>query len=195
MANQKAKYWWAVLYPESMVSDWEQSLSDVVQVPFAYCIHNKDNLDINESIERKTHVHLILAFPNTTTYNHALSVFQELQSNCLICKRIINIRQAYEYLIHNTDECKKKGKFQYKDSERITGNNFDIGAYQQLGVEEKHKMLDELIKFIINNGYTNMIDFVTDMYVTFPEEYKELIYGYHGLLECFCKGNYLKSKS
>ena len=193
MGSQKAKYWWAVLYPESMLNDWENNISDLVQVPFSYCVHNKDLVEDSE--ERKTHVHLILVFPNTTTYNHALSVFQELQPNCGICKRIINIRQAYDYLIHNTDDCIKKGKYQYSDSDRICGNNFDIGAYQQLGVEEKHKMLDQLIDFIVDNGFTNMIDFRIGMNSVFPDEYKELLYGYHGLLECFCKGNYLKSRS
>lgn len=32
----------------------------------------------------------------------------------------------YDYLIHDTDKCRKLGKHQYDPSERITGNGFDI---------------------------------------------------------------------
>ena len=85
MANTKAKYWWAVLYPESMIEDWEDKIAELVQLPFAYCVHNHCTDENGEN--RNVHVHLILVFPNTTTYNHALSVFQEIQSNCAICKR------------------------------------------------------------------------------------------------------------
>ena len=146
---EKAKYWVAVLYPESMVMNWEEKISGLVEVPFAYCIHDKD-LDKEEE-ERKVHVHMILAFPNTTTYNHALSVFKEVQKSCSTCKRVINIRRMYEYLIHNTDD--SRNKYQYDVFERVTGNNFDIGSYEQIGVEEKHKMLDELLDFISGKSH------------------------------------------
>ena len=192
MAN--AKYWVAILYPENMVEDWQERISDLVQVPFSYCIHDKDCLEDSEEV-RKVHVHLLLAFPNTTTYNHALSVFQELQSNCAICKKVINVRFMYNYLIHDTEDCRKKNKYLYDTSERVCGNNFDIGAFEQISVVDKHKMLDQLIDFIIDNQFTNLIDFTIGMHSVFDDSYQELIYGYHGLLEAYCRGNYLKMKS
>ena len=191
MAN--ARYWTAVLYPESMIDSWEDKISDLVQVPFVYCIHDRDSLEDSDE-DRKVHVHLVLAFPNTTTYNHALTVFQELQPNCGICKRVINIRYMYNYLIHDTDDCRKKCKYLYSPDQRICGNNFDIGAFEQVSVAEKHKMLDQLIQFIMDNGFTNLIDFTIGMNSVFDDSYKELIYGYHGLLEAYCRGNYLKNK-
>ena len=187
---EKAKYWVAVLYPESMVDNWEEKISGLVEVPFAYCIHDKD-LDKEEE-DRKIHVHMILAFPNTTTYKHALSVFQEVQKSCATCKRVINIRRMYEYLIHNTDD--SRNKYQYDVFERVVGNNFDIGSYEQIGVEEKHKMLDELLDFIIANKYCNMIDFRIALVSQFDSSYTSLIFGYHSLFESFCRGNYLKYK-
>ncbi len=33
----------------------------------AYCVHDKD---VDEQNEEENHVHLILVFSNTTTYNH-----------------------------------------------------------------------------------------------------------------------------
>ena len=60
------------------------------------------------------------------------------------CEAVVGIRNVYDYLIHDTEDCRKKGKEQYDPSERITGNNFDIGAYEQLGTAEKNEMFLEM---------------------------------------------------
>ena len=157
----KNKYWTAVLYPENMIDTWESDIGDIVQVPYAYCVHDAD---MTESAERrKKHVHIILAFPNTTTYKHALSVFQKLSFAGLkalnTCEPVINIRHMYDYLIHNTEECRKKKKLIYDPSCRKTGNNFDIGSFEQISAAEKQDMCKELCDFIINHGFTNFADF------------------------------------
>ena len=72
-----ARYWWAVMYPENMIDNWEEKIYSLIQYPFAYCIHDKD-LRHEVAEERKKHIHLIIAFNNTTTYNHALNVFRKL---------------------------------------------------------------------------------------------------------------------
>ena len=138
----KCKYWVGVLYPENMLPDWENEIGDIVQVPFSYCIHDADKDGKEE--ERKKHVHIILVFPNTTTKNHAKNVFALLSApgkNAFSnIKAIINIRGMYNYLIHDTETAKKQGKKLYDVSCRVNGNNFDIGAYEQLGVQEKNDM-------------------------------------------------------
>lgn len=187
--NTKAKYWVAVLYPESMIDDWQSQIYDLLQIPFAYCIHNKDLDNDNES--RKEHIHLILAFSNTTTYNNALNTFKRLQPSCGICKQIINIRYMYNYLIHDTESCKKQGKHIYDKAERITGNNFDIGNYEQISVEDKRKMVIELADFIVNNNVLNFTDFYIEALKKFPLEYQDIIISYSSFLERLTKGNYL----
>lgn len=164
--SEKSRYWVAVLYPQNMIEDWESSIGDTVQVPYAYCIHNKD--EDTEGKHRDDHVHLLLAFPNTTTYNHALSVFKELgEKACNTCKRVISVRKMYDYLIHDTEDCRKKKKHLYDADERITGNNFDIGAYEQLNKEDKDSILKELISFCLNEEISNMADF----WVLFMQRY------------------------
>lgn len=154
----KARYWVGVLYPENMIHDWQSEIGDLLQLPFAYCVHNKDKTS-NENEDRKEHVHLIIVFSNTTTYNHAMSVFSLLSAsgkNALNkIEAVVSIRQMYEYLIHNTDTCRAKGKHEYSPKERITGNNFDIGAYEQLSIADKNAILKELCDVIITEGYTN----------------------------------------
>lgn len=188
---KKARYWWAVLYQENMVDNWQDEIADTVQLPFAYCEHNK--CTDAKSEHRKDHIHLILVFPNTTTYSHALNVFKLLgEKSVNTCKAVVNIRNAYDYLIHDTAACRKAGKHLYDPSERICGNNFDIGSYEQISIEEKHERLDELVKFIRQNKYMDISTFTVDAIEFFGKEYWEIIIAYNATLDRYCKSEYLK---
>lgn len=187
----KARYWTGVLWLENLDENWQDEIADLVQVPFAYCIHDKDVDEQNEG--RKPHVHLILAFSNTTTYNHALQVFKLLGDKAVnTIQACISIRNTYEYLIHNTESCRKKDKHEYALKERITGNGFDIGFYEQVSVSEKRDMLKELCDFAIDNNFTNFSDFFVASNEAFPSEYFEVITTYSAMLERITRGNYLK---
>jgi len=192
---EKARFWWAVLYPENMISDWEECLGDILQYPYAYCKHTADR--DSKSEHRKDHVHIMLVFPNTTTYNHAKKVFDLLSAEgkqaLNTCQAVVGIRNAYDYLIHDTETCKKQGKEKYSPEERVTGNNFDIGAYEQLGVAEKNEMCKELCNAIIDNGFTNFADFYIYVISTYEDSnYFEVLKTYSGLLERLTRGNYQK---
>lgn len=188
--SEKAKYWCAVLYPESMVHNWDRDIADILQVPFAYCVHNKDKDGHNG--DRKAHIHLIVAFPNTTTYNHCLKLVQQIQPTCQIVKKVINIRYMYEYLIHNTDSCRKQKKHLYEIEERICGNNFVIGMYEQISLEDKQAMAKELARVCIEKNITNMADLYMMVVNNYPSEYESIMIGYSGFLGNICKGVYLK---
>ena len=191
----KARFWTGVLYPENMREDWEITIGDVVQYPYAYCKHTRDK--DSKSEHRKDHVHLLLAFPNTTTYQHALSVFGLLSAEG---KKAINkveacvsVRNVYDYLIHDTETCKKQGKELYDPSERITGNNFDIGAYEQLGTAEKNEMFLELGETIRDHGFTNYMDFYAYVVDNFDDmNYIEVLRSYSSHFERLTRGNHHK---
>lgn len=191
----KARFWTGVLYPENMRTDWETAIGDIVQLPYAYCYHTQDK--DTKSEHRKDHVHLILSFPNTTTYKHAMSVFGLLSAEGKKAlnkiEAVINIRNMYDYLIHDTETCKKQGKELYPAEVRITGNNFDIGAYEQLGVAEKNDMCRELCNDIINNGFVNFADFYVYVISTYEDtNYFEILKTYSGLFERLTRANYQK---
>lgn len=190
-----ARFWTAVLYPENMLEDWETDIGDIVQLPYAYCVHDTDT--DTQSEHRKEHVHIILAFPNTTTFNHAKSVFDLLSAHGKVAlntiQRCINIRASYNYLIHDTETCRKKCKYQYDSSLRITGNNFDIGAYEQLDLNIKNEMLKELCDMIIREGFINFGDFYMHVVTNLEDfNYFDLLKTYSGLLERLTKSNYQK---
>lgn len=190
----KARYWTAVCYPENMRPDWKERIGEILQLPYAYCVHDKDVQ--GDGDDRKAHVHIMVAWPNTTTYKAALETFKGLSApgaQCVnTCQKVQNVRYMYDYLIHDTDDARKKHKHQYARSERITGNNFDIGNYEQLGAEDKKRIRRELGQLIIDRGYTNYLDFYTDVITNFDSEYEEVCVSYSGHFERLTKGNFQK---
>jgi hypothetical protein len=194
MARDSAKYWWGVLYPENMKENWEEEIADLVQLPFAYCKHTLDTDAKSE--HRKDHIHLIIAHNNTTTYQSMFKLFDKLSAEGRKAlnkiEAINNIRYAYDYLIHDTETCRKKGKYLYKPSDRILGNNFDIGAYEQISMQEEDEMKLELIKEIMKNNFTDMIDFTQYVMSNFETKYIKLVLHNGSTFERYTKANYLK---
>lgn len=192
--NAKAKYWTVVMYPENMIPNWETEIDDVLQVPYAYCVHNIDK--DSKSEHRKDHVHILLAFSNTTTYSHVMEVCQKLNApkkkafNTV--EKVVNVRHMYDYLIHDTESCKKKGKELYPVAARVTGNNFDIGSFEQLSQLDKDRMLKELCQHIVDNEITNFADVYVYIMGTLGDEYFEVLKTYSGLIERLICGVYHK---
>lgn len=189
VSKEKARYWVGILYPENMIEDWEDSIGHIVQVPYAYCIHNKDTE--KDGTLRKAHVHLILAFTNTTTYNHALRIFKKLGENSInTCQSVVGIRYMYDYLIHDSEDCRKKNKHVYDVSERITGNTFDIGAYEQVSIKDKLEMRKRLANLIIEENVTNFADFYTKVTSKYDDSYFDIMSSYSNFFNMLITGNY-----
>lgn len=190
--KMKARYFWAVIWTENLCDGWQDKLDDLFQLPYCYCIHDKD-VDA-EGAPRKIHAHMIIAFPNTTTYNHALEIFQSLGDNVVnSCEAIMSIRYAYNYLIHNTESAKKANKFQYEPKERICGNNFDIGTYEQIGAAEKLKITQEIADLIISNGFENIADLYYYLVTNCNDVYLEIFTARNAMFERLCRGMFLKN--
>lgn len=192
----KSRYWSVVMYPENFIDDWQNRIEDILQVPFAYCVHDKDLVkEVNE--ERIEHVHILLAFGNTTTLNSVYQLLSELyvdkdRLKPAAVKRCMNVQNMYNYLIHDTDKARKDGKYQYLKDERICGNDFDIGKYVTLSLEEKTDMAKELADFLIREDITNFADFYLCVCNNFDNSYFEIVKNYSGLYDRLCKGVYLK---
>lgn len=184
----KAKYWTGVLYPENMIENWESDIGDLLQVPYCYCIHDKD-LANEEKEQRKIHVHLVIVFPNTTTKKHALEVMQTLGVKSInTCQSVNNIRHMYNYLIHDTEECKKKKKHRYSENERICGNNFDIGCFEQLSQEEKDDLLYELEDMLLDEKISNYMVFFRRASEK-GKEYRKIVSSHSGHFYRLIQGN------
>ena len=201
----KAKYWTGVCYPENMRDDWREVAEDLLGVPFAYCVHDKDKLqsksDIIEHDERKEHAHFLPAFSNTTTEKHALETLNKLSKpDRVCCPKVFpvnSIRKMYDYLIHDTNNCRKQGKHLYDISERICCNNFDIGSYEQISLEEKNQLALELAKMITDMELKNFTVFQKTALMNYPENERlviEVIKGNSGYFDRLVRGNYYLEK-
>lgn len=193
----KARYWTAVGYVENMRDDWQEVIGSLLQYPYVYCVHDKDKQ--GDGDDRKVHVHIVVAYGNTTTYKSALALFRRLnKEGCEAfntCEPVANIRYIYDYLIHDTEDSKKKGKYRYDKSARIAGNNFDIGSFEQLSVADKERMAEELEDFIIEYNITNYRSLYLSVKNNFDKEYKKILRTYSSHFERLLKGNYqCKSK-
>ena len=191
----KCRYWWAVLYPENMREDWKESLGDIVQKPFAYCVHDKDS--DGKKKQRKVHVHLMLVWNNNTTYNAAFRLFSKLNAKGKVSVNKIepceDVRHCYDYLIHDTEDCRKKKKFLYPASERITGNNFDIGAYEQFTLYDKKKKVQELSKILIDKSFDDYSEWFAYVVSLDDGLALDVALAYSGHFDRLCKGIYHKN--
>lgn len=194
LPKEKARYWAGILYPENMRAGWENDIGHLLQVPYAYAKHDADLTSNGD--ERKAHIHLMIVYGNTTTARAAYTVMDKLSAEGMHClstvESVNNVRHMYEYLIHNTEDCRKKRKHQYDVSARITGNNFDIGVFEQTSQADKNAMCKELCDVIIANNYCNFADFYIYVVNNYDMGYFDILRTYSGLFERLCRGVYCK---
>ena len=191
----KARYWVAIGWLENMRPDWQDVIAGLFQFPYSYVVHDKD-VD-SKGVPRPAHVHIIVAYSNTTTYKNALSLFRQLdapgKSAFNTCFKIQNIRHMYDYIIHNTDDAKKKKKHQYAPSERVCGNGFDIGSYEQISQADRDRMLDELEEMVIAQNICNYRQLYLYVKNNFDSEYRKALRSYSSHFERLVKGNWYEN--
>lgn len=194
----KNRQWTAVLYNENMLNGWHEDLDTLVQLPYAYCVHDK-GLALESGEHRKVHTHMILVWPAPTTYKHACEVFNRLSAPGKTAfskiEPVYSARQMYDYLIHDTADCRKKGKYLFSPEERKTGNNYDIGAYEQVSQQDKNEMFDKLTDMVLAYEITNYADFVVRSRIDFGQEQelvRDVIRAWSGYFDRLIKGVYLR---
>lgn len=197
MGQVKHRYWVGVLYVENMLKDWQDDIDMLVQLPFAYCVHNQD-IDATGDF-RKSHVHIIIAWPSPTTYNNAFAVFDKLSAPGLKAlnkiEPIVNMEKMYHYLIHDTDECRKKKKHLYRKDERITGNNFDIDCYITISTHDKLAMTRRIADITVKQDFRNF----KQLYLYITENIKDdlafmILQERSGFFERLITGNHYDAK-
>lgn len=197
MGQAKHRYWVGVLYEENMIEGWQDEIDMLVQLPFAYCIHNQD-LDVTGDF-RKSHIHLIICWSNPTTYNSAFSVFDKLSApgrkavNKI--ESIVNMEKMYNYLIHDTPDCEKKKKHKYLKEERITGNNFDIDVYVTVSTHDKLLKAKEIADIVVKEDFRNF----RQLYLYVSKKYDDdlmlqILMDRSGFFERLITGNHYDAK-
>lgn len=207
---KSTRKWVGVLYPENMLPDWENRIYRLLQVPFCYIIHDHDEVEFDDDIfgcehhPRKTHVHMMFVYGNSTTYQSALDLFDSLSDlgkRCInTCQPVRDLNYMYQYFTHSTPD--SKDKFQYSPDCIVTGNNFDIGAFLEIEEEDLSNALSDMSMYLIQKGictYTGVIkhnqrtNFVEQIIRNYDINLSgfRFIMKYRSFITEICKGNYL----
>lgn len=162
---EKYRYAECILYPENMREDWKDKIDFLIQMPFAYCVHDQDLGDDEDETHGKVHVHLILVHNNTVALTFFvkwcnLRLSAEGKKCCSTAKPIIYPKQAWNYLIHDTDKAREQGKFQYPQSSRVCGNDFDIHHFIQLDENTKLAIVEKITDHILDYNIMDLTSLV-----------------------------------
>lgn len=197
MAEQlKAKFWVGILWVKSMVPDWKERLDLVLQMPYCYCLHDKD-LTYHGDL-KDPHVHVMVAYANTTTEKHIISVFNELSAHgaqaCNKVFRVKGVEYMYNYLIHDTESAKKQGKHLYLSSERIEGLGWDTSLFNQMQQTDRLACICEIANEIKVANIQTYVDLDEHVMKTFDLSYYEILISYSSHFYRLVQGQWQKNK-
>jgi len=119
-AKQLSTWWSGVIYHKEQL---EAVISSTDVKSYAYCLHDKCNHD--DGTPKKLHYHYVVRLQR----NQRGSWFKQYTSDdmgTIKCRPASYPKGAYDYLIHDTNDCRKKKKRPYDPSDRIsTIDDFD----------------------------------------------------------------------
>lgn len=174
----KNRYWSFVCYPESVMPDFKDYLSEMGCVFAVSPLHDKD---VNATGEpKKAHWHVLLQFEGPTTYNKVKEQICD-KIGATIPKAVISLRGYYRYLCHLDNP--EKAQYNVEDIEEYGGFHID------LTVSEKNVIKANICECIAQNNFNEYVDLV--------DYYREI--GDFDYFEIVCNNTlffstYLKSK-
>lgn len=194
--SDKVRFWVGVLWCDSMVPDWRDRLELTLQIPYAYCVHDKDTTPHGDP--KKPHVHMMVCYGNTTTQNSIVSMFNDLSLEghqcCNAAYKVRGVKLQFDYLIHDTLGARKEGKYLYDPSERVTGLGWDTEAFNQLQQIDKLKVLMELHDDIKAANITTFIGLYEYIMRTYDMSYFEIFLTYSAHFDRLVKSQYLRNR-
>ena len=143
--NLKGRHWAFLIYPESAPKNWYDMLVETGCEIAVSPLHDKDS-ETEESEEmKKAHYHVIISYPNTTTYSNIKRIVDTFNSP--IPQIIYSIKGAWRYFTHMDHP----HKYQYDINEIKYINGFDIDSITVLTATQKYKIKKDIIKYIKDN--------------------------------------------
>ena len=143
----------AIGYPESLVPDWLDKLSDT-HIPFVISpLHDKD---INPNKEtKKEHYHIMMLYDAPHTYQQAQEVFSMIGATK--CEIVNSTRGQARYLCHLDNQ----EKYQYSISDVKCLNGVDYQSLIELP-SDNWQAVREMIQFINENdiiAYSDLLEY------------------------------------
>lgn len=191
----KSRFWVGILWVDSMVDNWKDNLDVTLQMPYTYIVHDKD---INGHGDPKPpHIHIMVAYSNTTTEKNIRSIFNSFSKPgnqcCNKVYRVIGVKYMDDYFLHITKEAKKQGKHIYSEFERIRGLGWDTSVFNQEAQLDKLKMIMQLGDDIKKFNIQTYIDLYSHIVQYKDLSYLDLLISYSGHFERMVKGQWQRN--
>lgn len=153
----KKRNWAFVAYPESLPSNWIDTLRESGLQCAISPLHDKD---INATGEpKKPHYHVILCYSGPTSYNVVKGLTDKL--NATIPQALEQVRGYYRYLTHKDNP----EKAQYDERDIQTVNGFCIYDFVEMTKSEVlaiKRELQTLIRELDITEYSDLMDLLQD---------------------------------
>lgn len=163
--NEKGRAWTIIVYPgddDTLPDNWLAILQETF-VEFAVSpLHDRD---VNEDGElKKPHHHILLLYPNTTTYRNVKSLTDKLNSP--FPQKVLNTRAMVQYMVHQNSG---KDKFKYNKADIKAYNGLDIEPFFEPSKTERMTIVKDISEYVIQNEVTLFSDLVEYILYRCPE--------------------------
>lgn len=152
--QKKARHWTLLIYPDSCPTNWKEILQETGCEVAVSPLHDKDINDEMSGALKKPHYHVIISYPNTTTYNVVKQLTSEL--NTTIPKDLKSVKGMYRYFTHmdNAD------KYQYDSKDILLMNGFNVDNVNELTYNQKKEIQRKIIKYILDEKISYYHDLI-----------------------------------
>lgn len=152
--NSFGRTFWIVSYlPPSVIRSLIINLDGLTH--YAFCTHDRDVT--SDGVLKKLHTHLLLYFEERVSSSYVSFWFRTLEIK--IISRT-NVANEWNYLIHNSDNCRKQKKFPYPAEDRIT-DTADYWLSRCTGTADNQMYVDLLDDFgKLKHGKLNKSEFI-----------------------------------
>lgn len=140
MADERSKTWVFIGYPESLPTDWESKLREMMIDVAVSPLHNRD---VNPNGERKKpHYHIVLRYSSNKSYAQVLKDIECFEGS--IPQKIKSMKGQIRYLVHADNP----EKAQYEQKDIVVIGAWDIMQYFTLTQVDRHNYIADMMDFI-----------------------------------------------
>lgn len=160
--NKRTRNWAFLVYPESVNSEWRDTLDELHTPWFESPLHDKDINPTGE--QKKPHIHVILTFESMKSYNQICEITSSIGAT--YPQPCENVRGYVRYFCHIDNP----EKYQYNIEDIISHNGADLQEYLKPNSSTRYQYIKEMINFI--NEY-NIIEFNDFMCIAMQSHYDD----------------------
>lgn len=149
----KARYWWFVLYPDSVPDNWLEFLQ---KTGLPFCVSPLHEYDVNPDGElKKPHYHVILCWSGPTTFSNVKKNITDPLGQPHP-QYLMSVKGAYRYLTHQDNP----EKYQYNDNDIRPYGGFNINDYAELTISDEDRIYDSLENIIFQNKISDLYQLI-----------------------------------